>query len=102
MHAARFTRQPKLMEIPLSTFTVPQALPGHDRKAAYTDTDTLQRPAPADGNLPGSYTDIDVLTPEKTGSAGRPGSYTDTQTVTGPLPASGNPGRYTDTDRSGR
>lgn len=87
------------MEIFLSTLTVPQPLRGQARKAAYTDTDTLQRSASAKKQLPGSYTDVDVLTKGKTAPAGRPGSYADVHTVIGRMSAWGSQGRYTDADR---
>jgi hypothetical protein len=87
------------MEILLSTLTVPQPLRGQARKAAYTDTNTLERSASPHKQLPGSYTDVDVLTKGKTAPAGRPGSYADVDTVIGKMSAWGSQGRYTDVDR---
>ena len=86
------------MEISLPTSTLTQTLPRLGGKAAYTDTDTLQRPAPAPGKLPGSYTDMDVLAKGRSVSAMRPGSYADVHTMTGRKSSWRGQGRYTDVD----
>ena len=83
----------------MSTSTVPQPVRGQVRKAAYTDTDTLQGSASAKKKLPGTYTDVDVLTKGKTPTAGRPGRYADADIVIGRMSAWGGQGSYTDADR---
>lgn len=86
----------------MSTFAIHQPLRGPARKAAYTDTDTLHRSAPAKRTLPGGYTDVDVLAGGRAEHAGRPGSYADVHTLVGRMTAwdsQGRQGSYTDVDR---